>query len=63
IESILSQEGVVGIRIYYGLNDIGEKQLIITGVDSDENDLYNGQLAERSLKCPPNCSSNNPLNS
>lgn len=62
IQSILDQEGCKGIRIYYGLNEENEKQLIITGVDANGNDLYNGILAERSYTCPSVCSSANPLN-
>lgn len=63
IQAILDQENCVGIRIYYGLKDNGEKQLVITGVNSAGNDLYNGLLAERSLSCPTDCSASNPLNS
>ncbi len=62
ITEILQQTGCVGIRIYYGLNDSGKKQLIVTGVDSSGNDLYQGKLAERSVTCPIDCSSANPLN-
>ena len=63
IQAILSQDDAVGIRIYYALNDKGEKQLIITGVDANENDLYEGLLAENSITCPPKCGVSNPLNS
>jgi hypothetical protein len=63
INAILAQTGCVGIRIYYALDDSGVKQVIICGVTVDGNDLYNGQLAERSYNCPPQCSANNPLNS
>lgn len=63
IDAILAQPGCVGIRIYYAINDIGVKQLIVTGVDANENDLYNGLLAERSVLCPPTCGISNPLNS
>ncbi len=63
ILDILNQDTCVGMRIYYALDDNGEKQLIITGVNSSENDLYNGLLAERSFKCPPICGVSNPLNS
>jgi hypothetical protein len=63
IDAILAQAGCVGIRIYYALDELGAKQLIITGVDAHENDLYNGLLAERSQKCPPTCGMMNPLNS
>jgi hypothetical protein len=55
IQSILDQDGCVGIRIYYALDDEGVKQLIIVGADTDQNDLYNGVLAERSWPCPPFC--------
>lgn len=60
---ILAQEGCVGIRIYYALDAEGKKQLVLTGVNSDGDDLYNGILAERSKPCPDTCSSSNPLNS
>lgn len=62
ISSILDQTDAVGIRIYYGLNDTNQKQLIVTGVDANGNDLYLGKLAERSVTCPIDCSSANPLN-
>lgn len=62
INAILQQTGAVGIRIYYGLNEENQKQLIVTGVNSAGNDLYQGLLAERSVTCPIDCSSANPLN-
>lgn len=63
IQAILNQEECVGIRIYYALDDAGAKQLVVVGVKANENDLYNGLLAERSYHCPPQCGVNNPLNS
>lgn len=63
IKAILNQADCVGIRIYYALDDAGKKQLIVVGVEANENDLYNGLLAERSFTCPPVCGVNNPLNS
>ncbi len=62
IQNILNQEGCVGIRIYYALDDSGVKQLIICGATSDEADIVNGLLAERSKPCPPYCGTKNPLN-
>ncbi len=62
INAILAQEDCVGIRIYYGLKDDGEKQLVICGVKANNDDLYQGELAERSILCPSNCPANNPLN-
>lgn len=63
LEDILAQDDCVGIRIYYALNDDGVKQLIISGVDADENDIYQGTLAEKSFLCPSRCGVANPLNS
>lgn len=63
IEAILHQDNCVGMRIYYAVDSSGNKQLIIVGVTADENDLYNGLLAEKSFRCPPLCPSSNPLNS
>ena len=62
ILAILDQQNCVGMRIYYGLNSEGVKQLVICGVNSDENDLYQGLLAEKSEICPVHCSTANPLN-
>src|SRR5690606_13045586 len=63
VKAILDQESCVGVRIYYALDAAGEKQLILVGVNAAGNDLYNGLLAERSVKCPQMCSTLNPLNS
>lgn len=64
INSILSQDGCVGIRVYYSLDDHGKKQLIMVGADADENDLFNGIIAEKSSWCPPFCDGGgSPLNS
>jgi hypothetical protein len=62
IQAILNQTNCVGIRIYYALDASGNKQLIIVGAKSDESDLFEGLLAERSKPCPPNCGGGNPLN-
>ena len=61
INRILEQEGCMGIRIYYALDEDGKKQLIIVGADSKENDIYQGVIAERSYLCPPYCGSGSPL--
>jgi hypothetical protein len=58
IKDILNQEGCMGIRIYYALDEEGKKQLIIVGADANENDIYNGIIAEKSLWCPPFCDNN-----
>lgn len=63
IEAILAQQGAEGVRIYYGLDEENVKQIIAVGVNSSGNDLYNGLLAERTIKCPMQCSLPNQLNS
>jgi len=63
ITDILAQDGCKGIRIYYALDGDGKRQLIICGVDENGDDLYNGLLAENSLKNPPFSVAPNALNS
>lgn len=64
LEKILTQEDCMGIRIYYALNDAGEKQLILVGADTQENDQTSGTIADFSNPCPPFCPTNaSPLNS
>ena len=60
---ILNQTGCKGIRIYYGLNDDGEKVLILVGADKDEDDMTSGVVLDHSFRCPPTCSTSNVLNS
>ena len=62
INKMLEQDGCMGLRIYYALDEKGDKQLIIFGADKDENDLYNGIIAEKAIKCPPDCPKGSPLN-
>ncbi len=49
------------IEHHDALDENGKQQLIIVGVDSNENDLYEGVIAERSFACPPFCPINSPL--
>ncbi len=63
MEDLLSQQGCVGIRIYYGIDANDIKKLVIVGVDNNGNDLYDGELMEAGTTCPPLCSTSNPLNS
>jgi hypothetical protein len=62
LNEILAQEGCLGIRMYYALNEDGDKELVIVGADADENDLLE-KVADLSLPCPNRCSSSNKLNS
>lgn len=63
INDILKQTGCVGIRIYYGIDGNGAKQLILVGVNSSEDDLTNGIIGDNSLPCPTYCGRANELNS
>jgi hypothetical protein len=61
IQKILDQQQCVGIRIYNAVNDEGSPNYVLVGVTEDEKDLYDGELAEYSLGCPPYCDPNSPL--
>lgn len=63
IDQILAQPGCEGIRIYNAIDDSNVETLVIVGVDNNEQDLFNGVLAEHTVKCPPRCGNPNPLNS
>ncbi len=72
VENILAQPGVVGIRIFNALNELGIKQIVLVGVDKNGNNILeytttgeNGELikkkgivADRSALCPPSCGDN-----
>lgn len=62
LNQILEQSECVGIRVYYGMNEDGQKELVLVGVDSDENDILE-LIADLSMPCPKTCSTPNPLNS
>lgn len=59
---ILSQEGCMGIRMYYGLTEDGDKELVLVGADASENDMTE-LVADLSLPCPGVCGAANSLNS
>ncbi len=62
LNDILDQEGCVGIRMYYGINNLEENVLILVGAKANEDDMVNGIIADKSVKCPPFCGTNNELN-
>jgi hypothetical protein len=63
--ALLHQEGCVGFRYYYALNDTNTKALVFVGVDSEGNDIIgNDKLClDNAALCPPRCSTSNILNS
>ena len=60
-QRLLDQQGCMGIRIYYALDDNGQKQLVLVGADADGNDME-GMVFDHSSACPPNCSATGSLN-
>lgn len=65
ILEILNQPNCVGIRIYYGEDNSTPAVpcMVISGVKSNEDDIYNGTLAEFGMPNPPRGGGDNPLNS
>ena len=69
IERILAQPGVVGIRMFYALNEVGLRQLVLVGTDStgknildfttvgDDGEIIKnkGIVAGGVRSCPPYC--------
>lgn len=62
LKQLMTQEGAVGLRMYYGIDEHGEKQLVLVAADADQNDLLDLVL-DLSHPCPNWCSAPNPLNS
>lgn len=60
---ILNQSNCAGVRIYYGLDNQGEKCLVLVGADTNEDDLDKGVIVDNLIKCPTLCSTANSLNS
>lgn len=63
VNAILNQSTCVGIRMYFGLDDSGNKQIVLVGVDLNGDDIINGVIVDRGLPCPTACSKKNSLNS
>ena len=63
IQKILDQPECMGIRVYYGIDQDGQKSLVFVGADRNEDDMVGGVIADRSIPCPNSCGRNNPLNS
>jgi hypothetical protein len=63
VDALMAQDGCTGLRFYYGLGKNGEDTLILCGVDTKGNDMYDGVLLEGHFPCPIYCGSGNSLNS
>jgi hypothetical protein len=68
IKQILEEEGAVGIRMYYAIDDKGSRQIILVGVNAQGDDLLPAKavggrisddgiiIADASYPCPTYCS-------
>jgi hypothetical protein len=63
VNAILNQTGCMGIRLYYAMNNKGEKQLVLVGIDANGDDLSQGVIVDYLGNCPPECGKPNALNS
>ena len=59
---VTSQEDVVGVRFYFGLDSKGNKQLVAVGVNAEGNDMTGGVILDKFNPCPSLCGTSNQLN-
>lgn len=64
IDDVLNQTGLIGLRVYYGLKEDENQnlvqELIIVGVDSNGKDILDtGKILDFSRPCPPYCPDGN----
>lgn len=64
LNELLNQKGCMGMRIYPGINNQTDSiNLVLIGVDIEENDIIKGVILEELITCPPLCpDKTNPLN-
>lgn len=62
MNELLNQENCVGMRIYNALDEDNQAQVVIVGVTTDNEDLYEGIRADKTKPCPSLCDINSPLN-
>ncbi|MCC6371211.1 MAG: hypothetical protein IT236_09425 [Bacteroidia bacterium] len=63
LTDLLAQPNCVGVRVYYANKADGSDQLVVVGVDANENDLFEGLIGDKSFLSPPYKGSVNSLNS
>lgn len=63
VNAILNQDGCNGMRMYYALDENGNKQLVLVGADANGDDITSGYIVDHMLPCPMTCSQKNRLNS
>lgn len=69
IEALLNQPGTVGIRMFYALNELGIKQMVLVSVDENGNNILHVSKPDSDINsvtspaivmggvrsCPPYC--------
>lgn len=62
---LLSQPDCTGLRAYFGLDAEDRVKLVLVGVNSKDEDMYQGtdSLLDRAGRCPSVCPPDSPLNS
>ena len=58
IRTLLSQDGCISFRAYYGLNEDNQVCSIFVGVDENFEDIVNGDksiIVNTGIKCPKFC--------
>ncbi len=64
IQALLDQDGCKGIRIYYGIDDNGDRQLILFGADANMKNIKSEHIGkgngggggiDHGEPCPPFC--------
>lgn len=60
IEGLLRQDGCVGIRVYYAINESNDYTMVLVGVNEEENDMTE-IVINAGILCPPQCSQPNDL--
>ena len=53
IEKLIAQENFAGIKIHYGRNDEGTRQMIMEAIDANNKSL--GCFVSQMPTCPPYC--------
>ena len=55
-DKILQQEDCIGLRIYNGYsNETKSTNLVIVGVNSNNEDMTKGYVLDKAAPCPPYC--------
>ncbi len=62
VRELVEQPGCAALRYYHGLDEAGERNVVLVGVTVDDHDMLEGVLLELRYPCPPYCAQPNVLN-